>query len=227
MTERFSDLIKIPRQPAARLLAMANTKLETKVESPANAPVEAVLAELDAKNAIVDMLLLLSVALPPRERVWWSCLAARDMLPADQKLPLCLETSEAWVFKPTEENRAAAISAIELAESADDTVHCATAVAFFDGTLGPGDMAEHQAPVGAAEMSVFAMVVTSMCAAEDDVDAAGDHLVERALDIARGRSGQVPPPPPRADPDAEEEEEDDEPDPDDEDEDDEPEEKVA
>lgn len=217
MTARFNDLIKIPRQPAARLLAMANAKLDTKLDAPASAPVETVLAELDAKNAIIDMLLLLSVALPARERVWWACLAARDMLKPDQKVPLPLEASEAWVFKPTDENRAAAIAAIEVAEPKDDTVHCATAVAFFDGTLGLGDMAEHQAPPGAAEMSVFAMAVTSMCEAEDDVDAAGDHLVERALDIARGRSGQVPPPPPRAQP--EDEEEDEEPEDEDEEED--------
>ncbi len=49
MNERFADLTKLPRQPAARLLALANAKLQTPLESPASAPVEAVLAELEGK----------------------------------------------------------------------------------------------------------------------------------------------------------------------------------
>ncbi|OZA10157.1 MAG: hypothetical protein B7Y02_11245, partial [Rhodobacterales bacterium 17-64-5] len=87
MSERFSGLTKLIRQPAARLLAHANAELDTELTSPASASVEVVLAELDQKGAVIDMLRLLSVALPPRERVWWACLAARDSLAPGAKVP--------------------------------------------------------------------------------------------------------------------------------------------
>ena len=87
MTDQFSDLTKLTRQPAARLLSMANAELETELVAPASASVEVVLRELSEKGALIDMMRLLSVALPARERVWWSCLAARDILVAGAKLP--------------------------------------------------------------------------------------------------------------------------------------------
>jgi len=196
MTERFAALTKVPKHPAARLLAMANQKLETKLDAPVSAPVEVVLAELDAKAAWIDMLLLLAVALPPRERVWWACLAARDLMVEGEKPALSLSTSEAWVFKPNDENRAAAYASIEHAPPKDDTVHCATAAVFADGTLGPGDLAEYPAPVGAGELSAFAMAVISLCHDTDQYDARAVVMVDRALDIARGGPGKIAMPEP-------------------------------
>jgi len=196
MTERFAALTKIPKHPAARLLAMANQKLETKIDAPASAPVEVVLAELDKKAAWIDMLLLLAVAMPPRERVWWACLAARDLLAEGEAPAPPLATSEAWVFKPNDDNRAATYATIEHAPPKDDTVHCATAAVFADGTLGPGDLAEYPAPVGAAELSAFAMAVISLCHDVEQYDARAVVLVDRALDISRGGPGNIPMPPP-------------------------------
>lgn len=194
MTERFAALTKVPKHPAARLLSMANQKLDTKLDAPASAPVEVVLAELDKKAAWIDMLLLLAVALPPRERVWWACLAARDIIAEGEKPALSLTTSEAWVFKPNDDNRAAAYASIEHAPPKDDTVHCATAAVFADGTLGPGDLAEYPAPVGAGELSAFAMAVISLCHDTEQYDARAVVLVDRALDIARGGPGNIPMP---------------------------------
>jgi len=191
VNERFADLTKLPRQPAARLLALANAKLQTPLDSPASAPVEAVLAELEGKGALIDMLRLMSVALPARERVWWACLAARDTLAEGAPVPPSLKAAEAWVFKPTDENRAAALAALEIAEIEDDTVHCATAVQFADGTLGPGELAEHQGPPGASETCAFAMNLVALGTREADFDAYCAHLVDRALDIARGGSGRI------------------------------------
>ena len=181
----------MPREPAAKLLALANAKLKTPLEAPAIAPVEAVLAELDEKGAAIDMLRLLSVALPARERVWWACLAARDTLAEGASLPPPLKAAEAWVFRPTDENRAAAQAAVEIADADDDTVHCATAVQFADGTLGPGDLAEHEGPPGASEVCAFAMNVIALGLREADFDDYAAHLVDRALDIARGGAGRI------------------------------------
>lgn len=190
MSDRFAELTKVPRQPAAKLLALANARLKTPLDAPANAPVEAVLTELEKKGALIDMLRLLSVALPPRERVWWACLAARDTL-AKEAPPPPLKAAEAWVFKPSDENRQAAIASLALAADDDDTVHCATAVQFADGTLGVGDLAEHQGPPGACETLAFAMNVVALGMRPDDFEAYGAHLVDRALDVARGGSGRI------------------------------------
>lgn len=217
MSERFKSLSKLPNQPAARLLAQANCKLESQLEAPASASIETVLTELEGLKAYADMLMLLACCLPPRERVWWSCLAARDVIPDPAHLPPPLAASEAWVFNPTTDNRQAAADAINVAEVGDDTVHCASAVVWFDGTLGPADLAQFPAPAGAAEMSAFAIAIIAWCRDDVQMDAMGEVLVERALDIARGGSGNFAAPPMTVI----EEDDDDE---DDEDEDEEPEE---
>lgn len=192
MTGRFSDLKKLPKEPAARMLAMANAKLATRLNAPASATVETVLAELDEANAVFDMLRLISVALPPRERAWWACLAARDTLPEGVDKPsACLAASEAWVFKPTDENRAAARDAMERAESDDDTSLCAATVAMCDGRLGPADLAEHPAPPGASETSALGMNMVALGLHGDTFEAYGQLLIDRALDIARGGNGRL------------------------------------
>ena len=193
MTDRFSGLTKLIKQPAARLLANANAELQTELAAPASASVDVVLRELDQRGALIDIMRLLSVALPARERVWWSCLAARDTLAPGAKVPQPLAAAEAWVFKPTEENRAVAHHAVQHAAMKDDTKHCAMAVQFHDGTLGPGDLAQHPAPPGGSEVSAFAMNIVAIARSGKLLDEAAGLLIDRALDIARGGSGRIEP----------------------------------
>jgi hypothetical protein len=191
MNDRYSDLTKLIKQPAARLLANANAELETPIAAPASASVDVVLRELDQKGALIDIMRLLSIALPARERVWWCCLAARDTLAPGAKVPPPLAAAEAWVFKPSEENRAIAHHAVQHASMKDDTKHCAMAVQFHDGTLGPGDLAQHPAPPGGSEVSAFAMNIVAIAKSGKMLDEAAGLMIERALDIARGGSGRV------------------------------------
>lgn len=192
MSERFQGLKKVPKDPAAKLLSQANVRLKTTLDAPASAPCETVLVELEGKGAWVDMLLMLAVMLPPRERVWWACLAARDYIgPKSDKDPRPLTTSEAWVFQPTEENREAVQASLDTARVDDDTVNCATAVMYADGTLGPGDLAQHPAPAGAAELSCWAMNLVALKKLSDRFEAHKELLIDRAIDIARGGNGQI------------------------------------
>jgi Family of unknown function (DUF6931) len=192
MSERFAGLKKIAREPAARLLANANAKLQSKLTSPASASVEVVLSELDEQQAVVDMLRILSLALPAREGVWWACLAARDLVGQDvTPVPPPLAAAEKWVFSPTDENREAARDALELADMDDQTEFCATAVMFCDGKIGTGDMAEIDAPPGGSETAVFVMNATALAESGEEFDTYGQLLVDRALDIARGGSGKL------------------------------------
>lgn len=192
MDAKFKTLKKLPNDPAAKLLAQANVKLETRLALPASAPVPVVLAELEAQGAVLDMLQLLSVALPGREATWWACLAARDIVGAEARtVPPALATAEAWVFKPTDENRARVRTALDAAEIGDDTVFCAMAALYTAGSLGPGELSDYPAPPGGVAAAVMAM---NMFSAKAHARTAGAHmrmLVERGLDIARGGNGRV------------------------------------
>lgn len=192
MDPRFENLKKLPNDPAARLLAQANVKLDTKLASPVSAPVPVVMAELDAKDALLDMLQLMSVALPGREATWWACLAARDIVGAEAKsVPLSLSTAEAWVFKPTDENRAKVRAALDTAEIGDDTTFCAMAALYTAGSLGPGELADYPAPPGGVAAAVLAMNMFSTKANARNAKGHMRMLLERGLDIARGGNGRV------------------------------------
>lgn len=191
MNDRFAGLQKIPKGPALRMLALSCARLGTPLTAPAAAPVGDVLAELDAAGAQVDMLRLLSVALPVRECVWWGCLAAEDVLAGRKPTPP-LDAARAWVFRPNDENRQRARQAVETADFDDDTVLCATAVTMCDGKLGPNELAQYDAPPGGAATAVFGMVLRSLASARPEtLPAHTDRLIDRALDIARGGDGRL------------------------------------
>jgi hypothetical protein len=191
MSENYDDLKKLPADPVAKLLSRANVLLKTPLQSPPTATAPAVLKELADKGALVDLLRLFAVLLPPRERVWWACLAARDYIgPRSPKDPPSLTTSEAWVLDPSEENRDAARITLDHAYVDDDTVNCALAVLYADGTLGPGDLRQYPAPAGASEAAAFAMNMVALGQLSDRFEEHGRVLVARALDIARGGNGQ-------------------------------------
>ena len=135
---------------------------------------------------------LLAVALPARERVWWACLAARDYVgPKSEKDPRPLTAAEAWVFEPCDDNRTLASDAIDAAYVDDNTVHCAMAALYCDGTLGPGDLAKFPAPAGMAEAAAFGMNMVALGEMSDRFEEHGILLVDRAVDIARGGNGRV------------------------------------
>ncbi|MEP4196393.1 MAG: hypothetical protein ABJL99_12240 [Aliishimia sp.] len=192
MTERFEKLHKVPAQPAARLLAVANAKLKTKLKAPANASVDVVLKELEAVGGHVDMLRLLSAALPSRESVWWACLAARDVL-EDGDSNTCLKAAEAWVFDPTTENRQRIQAALDAADPGDKTVLSATAALYAPGNLGDSDdMKDTPAPIGVVANCAFGMNLKSLKVDKDPI-ARMDLLIDRAVDIARGGNGKIAP----------------------------------
>lgn len=200
MSDRFANLKKIRAEPAAKMLSHAGMKLQTELEGPASALVPDVMAELEDKKAIFDQILMMAIALPKREATWWGCLAARDLVgPEDEAAPRCLTTAEAWVFKPTDENREAVRVAMELADADDDTSLIALAAYYADGTMGVGDLAQTPAPPAAVPAAVMGINMKSLDKHVDEMDAHGTLLIDRALDIARGGSGNIKPAEPEGD----------------------------
>lgn len=204
MTARFENLTKLPGEPAKRRLAMSNARLKTPVTAPAAASVPQVFAELEAIGGALagtDMLRLLSVALPPRELVWWACLAGRDTVEGDAAPPP-LAAAEAWVFTPDDDRRAAARAAMEMAEPDDDTTLCAFCAVTAEGTLGPGELAQYDAPPGAAENAAFGINMIALSQQGWDMQAGLAYLLDRGLDIARGGDGTKVPRPQTIPPDS-------------------------
>lgn len=208
MGARFDDLKKLPPEPAARVLARCNITLETPVKAPAAALVPAVLGELADAAAWLDVMQLLAAALPPRQAVWWACLAARDLTGPDRagpdltgpdragggkEVPRPLAAAEAWVFQPNDDSRAAAKQAIDTAAANDDTVYCAIAALYAAGTLGPGEFADFPAPPNAVAAMVQTMNMLSARANSARFDDHLQMLIDRGLDIARGGNGNVDP----------------------------------
>lgn len=185
------NLKKISKEPVAKLVSANGFKLETDLGLPPVAGVEAYLTGLDEKGAQIDTLKLLSMALPPREAVWWACLAAEDVVgPGEENETPSLRAAKAWVYKPDDEHREAVRIAIEGAEFDDPTKLCATAAFYGDGTAGGGDLKDQPAPAAALPASVFGQNISALDAHGDDVEATFDLLIRRALDIARGGNGK-------------------------------------
>lgn len=192
MSDRFKDMIKVPKEPAAKLLSVTNTRLKTPITAPVAALPEEVLTELDSKGAMMDVMRLMSIVLPARERVWWACLAGRDYVgPKSKDDPACLITSEDWVRQPTEANRERARQSMDDAYMDDETVNIALSVLYSDGTLGPADLADFPAPAGAAETCAFIMNVVALDKNSDRFEEYGQLLIDRAIDIARGGTGRI------------------------------------
>ena len=190
MTSRFSDMKKIPNEPAARLMSESRLKLETPLASPASASVQTVLEELEGKKAYIDMMRLLGAVLPAREAVWWACVAARDIY-GQGKETACLKAAEAWVFDPTDENRTQVKVALEAVEMDDDTELVATAAYYAPGNMGLDELAEFEAPPGAVSACAVGMNGKTLDVAEDPIQQL-NWIIDRAVDIARGGNGQVP-----------------------------------
>lgn len=193
MTEgsRYEGLTKLPPTPAMALLKAEKIKLEAKVEMDETTSIPDLLDKLEEKGAVVDMLRVLAHALPPRESAWWGCLAARDTLEEGAEITPCIKTSEDWVFKPGDETQYRARQALDAAEMDDDTTLVAQAVSFANGTLGPYELEDYEAPPGGRGVSIFGIAMLSYFHDEEKVDAQGTLLIARAIDIAKGGNGKV------------------------------------
>lgn len=192
MQARFENLSKFPAEPAARRLAMVNARLQTQLTAPVSAEVPQVLSELadiEGVPARIDMLRLLSVSLPPRELVWWACLAGHD-LAGGGGAPAPLAAAEAWVKDPVDSRREAARVAMDAADPDDDTTFCALCAVMADGRLGTGELAQYEAPPGAAENAALSMNLVALAALGCDMERGADYLLDRGLDIARGGDGR-------------------------------------
>lgn len=166
---------------------------------------EALAGAIDAKAAIArlvalerfnDAARLAAHALPRREAVWWACMCARAT-PDPARTPLdeaALVAAEAWVRKPEEAQRRAAMKAAEAAAFRSAEAWAAVGAFWSGGSMAPEGQpvvppAEHLTGVAVAG----AVVLAAVRAWPERGPARLQRFVASARDIAAGGAGRLAP----------------------------------
>lgn len=188
----MSELKKIQAKTAAEVCGKYEQAAEILPLLLENMSPKAFLDKLVENDRLQEANRFLAHALPKREAVWWACLCARDVVPeSDETAANLLKLAEAWVRKPTDENRRSAMTAAEEA-GFDSPASWAAVAAFWSGdSLAPADMP----PVAPSdELTGTAVAAAGMLAAlgGDPVMAPDKfrEFLDKGIDVAQGGSGQ-------------------------------------
>lgn len=146
-------------------------------------------------NALyADATQFLARALPKREAVWWSCLCARE-LGSDEKKPELaagLQAAEAWVYRPTEENRRSAEKAANAIEAPHPARWAAMAAFWSGGSLAPPDAPEVKPADDFTAKAVAGAVLMAAALDPKQTEARNKRFFEYGIDIANGGTGRPP-----------------------------------
>ncbi len=160
---------------------------------PAMAPIP-FLDALIANAVHGDAVQFLARALPKREAVWWACVCTRELLPVEGKPALTagIEAAEAWVYRPTEDNRRKAEKAAEAIGASHPARWSAMAAFWSDGSLAPPGAPEVKPAKDFTAKAVAGAVL--MAAGLDASKAQARHklFLDYGRDIANGGTGRPP-----------------------------------
>ncbi|MBL6077074.1 hypothetical protein JMJ56_03585 [Belnapia sp. T18] len=190
-------------RPASKLLVALSPllpRLELDAEGSALlaglADAEAALARLEGAGRMTEALRLLAHALPKREAVWWACMCARAVPDpaARAEDAQALDAAEAWVRRPDEAARRAAMAAAERAAFRSTEAWAAVGAFWSGGSMSPEGQpvvppAEHLTGVAIAGAVVLATVRT----APERAPVRYPRFIASARDIGTGGAGRLPP----------------------------------
>jgi uncharacterized protein DUF6931 len=144
------------------------------------------------KSLHADAVQFLARALPKREAVWWACLCTRDLGVEAKPSPpkAALEAAEAWVYRPSEENRRKA----EVASQALAQPHPArwTAMAAFwsEGSLAPVDAPHVKPPEDFTAKAVAGAIMMAAGLQPEKAQDRNNRFLSYGVDIAKGGTGR-------------------------------------
>jgi hypothetical protein len=153
-------------------------------------------ARLVALERFNDAARLVAHALPRREAVWWACMCARA-IPDPGGTPLdeaALVAAEAWVRKPEEAQRRAAMKAAEAASFRSAEAWAAVGAFWSGGSMSPEGQpvvppAEHLTGVAVAG----AVVLAAVRRRPERGPVRLQRFVASAREIAAGGAGRLEP----------------------------------
>ena len=150
------------------------------------------LAILEQEKRWVDAVNVFAQALPKREAVWWACVCARAA-PEPEPRPCDIEAvaaADAWVRRPEEANRRAAMAAAQKAECSSAEAWAAVAAFWSGGSLGPDTAPEIPPGDHLTGVAVASSVILS--AVRQEPEKAPQRYLRAlvsAYDIAQGGGG--------------------------------------
>ena len=190
---QIAALAKVTAADAQEICARASAGGFALEAAPGMATVQ-FLNQLVSEKKLDEAVQFLAFALPPREATWWACMCARAQLhdPIAPALLAALEASEAWVRRPTEENRRAAMASAQATQFDSPAVWAAVAAFWSGGSLAPPELpvvppAPHLNGVAVAGAVRLAAVQTE----PQKADEKRARYIAAAVDIANGGAGRA------------------------------------
>jgi hypothetical protein len=191
MTE--TNLIKINQQNASAVchgLELDEQATALLQNNPTSADF---IQQLIEQQLYPDAVRFLAHALPKREATWWACLCARNNLTDKASLNeiKAIELAEAWVYKPTEENRKLTLSAAE-ATVFKTAASWAAIAAFWSGD----DISPVPQAVVPPDEKLFAKAVVGavmLAASQGEASKVNDNyqlFLQQGINIASGGDGR-------------------------------------
>lgn len=151
------------------------------------------LSALLAAELMNDAVGVMAQALPKREAVWWACLASRSLVDAQTPpaVVVAVEAAEAWVYRPSEETRRAAMDRAQATKFDHPGVWAAVGAFWSGGSMAPPNLpavppAEHLTGVAVAGAVNLSAVMRQPEYAKDKLKA----FLGQAIDIANGGTGR-------------------------------------
>jgi hypothetical protein len=157
------------------------------------------IAALAAAHRFPEAMRLAAHALPKRESVWWACMCARavpDPLVAEGDMK-ALVAAEAWVRRPDEANRRAAMALAQATKMQTPEVWAAVGAFWSGGSMAPEGQpvvppGEHLTGIAVSG----AVVLAAVRRRPERADARFQRFLDAARDIAAGGAGRMDPEPP-------------------------------
>lgn len=190
------------RQPVKLSAAVVGTVLERAGLGPeaaaaaaAAADAATALARIVETGMMVDATRFMAHALPKREAVWWACMCARatapDAPPPDAE---AVTAAEAWVRKPEEDLRRAAMARAEATGFQSPEAWAAVGAFWSGGSMAPPGQpvvppADHLTGVAVAS----AVLLAAVRRAPEKAEGTLRRFIDSGLDIAAGGSGRIGP----------------------------------
>jgi hypothetical protein len=189
----IDSLTKISTARAAEVCALAAAG-GFELSAPEGASPAEYLNVLISGKKLEQAIQFFAFALPPREAVWWTCICARAVFPEPPPKPLldAVDAAEAWVRKPTEELRRAAMSRAQATDFQSPATWAAVAAFWSGGSLAPADLPAVPAPPHLLGVAVAGAVTLAAVQTEPQrADQKRAHYLASAIDIANGGNGRV------------------------------------
>lgn len=191
----MADLIKVEAKKASELLSHFELSDEgAECADKATLPPADFIQLLLDKKLYFDAVKFLAHALPQRESIWWSCLAAKQTINGDTSAAdqAALNAAEQWAIKPSEETRQLAKHWSEKTKQKSAASWAATAAFWSGGSMAkPGEPDIPPPPYLYAHAVSGAISMAAFALNPENAAQSFQSFIRQGLDLAAGGRGEA------------------------------------